>query len=128
VVSCSPDAHPQLGRDRSATFSHPLTAVKARSIALDADYPTDRAWTKATDKAADVEDEAVDALFETTPTTIAGVASLLDVLGRGPYQDEEGTDDYDFSVIGWRYNGGGQTGDRLLLELADTLRKLCAVA
>ena len=34
VVSCSPDAHPQLGRDRSATFSHPLMGWSGRAPAL----------------------------------------------------------------------------------------------
>ncbi len=90
-------------------------AVKARSIALDVKYQTNRAFKIATDK-ADVEDDAVDTLFETTPTTVAGVATLLDVLGRDPDKEDE------LSVMGWRYNGGGRAEDELLLELAETLR------
>jgi hypothetical protein len=55
----------------------------------------------AFDEAFDGEWEAHDALFETTPTTVAGVAALLELLGTDPYHDPNSGRKKGESVLEW---------------------------
>jgi hypothetical protein len=71
--------------------------------------------------------DAFGRLFETTPTSIAGVAALLELLGT----DEEGSG----SPLAWAHNSGAGidspealAADELMLRLAETLRSLIAAA
>jgi hypothetical protein len=103
-------------------------AVKARNAVLGAEadegaYPTYKAWKRASDMAMDNEDAAVDGLFDTEPTTILGVAALLETLGR---ELDEGEDSDGSSIMDWEYGSGGirQRADDFLVELAETLRSL----
>jgi hypothetical protein len=52
-------------------------------------------------EAFDGEWEAHDALFETTPTTVAGVAALLELLGTDPYRDPNSGRKRGESVLEW---------------------------
>jgi hypothetical protein len=56
-------------------------------------------------EAFDGEWEAHDALFETTPTTVAGVAALLEVLGTDPYHDPNSGRKRGESVLEWADRG-----------------------
>jgi hypothetical protein len=84
----------------------------ALSIVLDneEEYESDRAWDQAQGQAFDAEQEAIDAILESTPTTIAGVVAVLEILGVNLYADE---DDYTAAAA-----------NELMLRLAETLRSL----
>jgi hypothetical protein len=103
-------------------------AVKARNTVLgtEADedaWPTYKSWKKASDKADNDEYAAVDELFETEPTTILGVAALLETLGRERDEEDDGDDS---SIMDWEYGSGGlrRRADDFLVELAEVLRRL----
>jgi hypothetical protein len=92
-------------------------AVRAREAALERDDDKDR-------KGFDGEWEAFYEMLDTTPTTIAGVVAMLEVLGTSPYADADEEGD-NISVAGWAYNDAGGDEcpvDQLLLAMAATLR------
>jgi hypothetical protein len=99
-------------------------AVRARGVVLAAEYDSDEDRD-----ACDAEWEAFDGLFETTPTTIAGIAALLELLGTDPYSEAEfGPGE---SVLGWAYNNGPgspleRAANRLMSTLAAALRTMPA--
>jgi hypothetical protein len=105
-------------------------ALRERSEVLDAEddeevFPTYEEWDEAQDDARDAEFEAHGALFDTTPTTIAGVAALLELLATDPYRDECG--DPGPTVLGWAYNDGDESSiakaaNQQLFTLAAALR------
>jgi hypothetical protein len=108
------------------------SAVRARSAALDAEYDSDEDHDEATGEALDAEWEAFSGLFETTPTSIAGIAALLELFGTDPYDSEAEFGPGD-SVLGWAYNNGpGSPSERaanqLMSTLAGTLRTMAVQA
>jgi hypothetical protein len=58
-------------------------------------------------------------MMDTTPTTIAGIVAVLEVLGADPYN--EGS----CSSAAWAYNGSEDECpvDQLMLEMAAVLRQ-----
>jgi hypothetical protein len=98
-------------------------AVHARAAVLNAEsdyekYKTEREWEEAQRDVLHAEYVAFDEILDTTPTTIAGIVAVLEVLGTDPYN--EGS----MSAAAWAYNGCGNECpvDRLMLELAALLR------
>jgi hypothetical protein len=73
------------------------------------------------DEAFNGEWEALDALFETTPTTVAGVAALLLVLGTDPYHDPNSGRKKGESVLEWA-QGDRERVNQLMSTLASALR------
>jgi hypothetical protein len=72
---------------------------------LPKDHPFWREKDEIFQEAFDGEWEAHDALFETTPTTVAGVAALLEVLGTDPYHDPNSGRKRGESVLEWADRG-----------------------
>jgi hypothetical protein len=72
-------------------------------------------------EAFDGEWEAHDALFETTPTTVAGVAALLEVLGTDPYHDPNSDRKMGESVLEWA-QGDRERVNQFMSTLAGALR------
>jgi hypothetical protein len=121
-----------LGTARAAEVDPMLAAVEqykatvqARATVLDAEqdyetYKTEREWEKAQKEAFGAGWDAFYEMLDTTPTTIAGIALVLEVLGTDPYN--EGS----MSSAAWAYNnsGGGDECpvDRLMLAMAAALR------
>jgi hypothetical protein len=104
--------------------------VRARAEVLDAEqdqekYKTGPEWDKASTAAFLAEYDALDDLLNATPTTIAGVAALLDIFGSDPYAKEAcGPGD---SVLGMAFNGTDDSprviaANELMLEMAAVLR------
>jgi hypothetical protein len=62
--------------------------------------------------------------LEATPTTIAGIATVLEVMGSDAYYDE--TPEPGATFLGWAYNGDfrAEEANNLMLRLAETLRRL----
>jgi hypothetical protein len=75
----------------------------------------------AFNEAFDGEWEAHDALFETSPTTVAGVAALLEVLGTDPYHDPNSGRQKGESVLEWA-QGDRERVNQLMSTLAAALR------
>jgi hypothetical protein len=76
-----------------AAIAEYKAAVQARSIVLDnvdneEAYPSERAWDQAQGLASDREQDAINAILESEPTTIAGIAAVLKILATDPYEDE----------------------------------------
>ncbi len=88
---------------------------------LPKDHPYWRAKEEIFQSAFDGEWEAHDALFETTPTTVAGVAALLKVLGTDPYHDPNSGLKKGESVLEWA-QGDRERVNQFLLSLAGALR------
>jgi hypothetical protein len=66
--------------------------VQARATVLDAEqdyetYKTEREWEKAQKEAFGAEWHAFHKMLDTTPTTIAGIVAVLEVLGTDPYDE-----------------------------------------
>jgi hypothetical protein len=60
-------------------------------------------------------------MLDITPTTIAGIAAVLEVLGTDPYNEG------DYSSAAWAYNNSSGDDDkcpvdRLMLAMAEMLR------
>jgi hypothetical protein len=73
-------------------------------------------------EAFDAEWEAHDALFETPPTTIAGVAALLEVLGTDPYHNPDSGFEKGESVLEWAQGRDRESVNRFMSTLAAALR------
>jgi hypothetical protein len=95
-------------------------AVHARDVALNAPYVPGHEHEQDTFIAGRAEWDAFYAMFEITPTTIAGIAALLEVLGTYPYGQNS------YSVLAWAYNNANKTcpADQLILRMAAMLRSL----
>jgi hypothetical protein len=99
-------------------------ALHARDIAMNAPYIDGVEHEEDTGEACQAEWDAFDALLETTPTTIAGVAAVLDILSQDPY--DEGS----YSSLAWAYNNGDPecpravATNRLIANMAATLRTM----
>jgi hypothetical protein len=96
-------------------------AVRARQVVIYAKYETNREFDDASTEAFDAEFDALDDLLDTTPTTIAGIVALLEVLGTDPYGDGRE------SVLGWAFNGPEDchsviAANQLMLKIAAVLR------
>jgi hypothetical protein len=77
-----------------AAIAEYKAAVQARSIVLDnvdneEAYPSERAWDQAQGQASDREQDAINAILESEPTTIAGIAAVLEILGTDLYTDDD---------------------------------------
>jgi hypothetical protein len=139
------------GTHHDATAADPIfaaieeykTAVVARNVALAAtrdydnpalaglpeDAPACIAAERVHDEAFDREWEAFGALFTTTPTTIAGIAALLDELVVDPYSKEAAEFGVDAGelVIEWALGDEDNREDAINLMttlLASVLRTL----
>jgi hypothetical protein len=73
-------------------------------------------------EAFDAEWEAHDALFETPPTTIAGVAALLEVLGTDPYHNPDSGFEKGESVLEWAQGRDRERVNQFMSTLATALR------
>jgi hypothetical protein len=90
-------------------------AMEVRPLAIERDDDKDR-------KGFDAEWDAFYEMLDTTPTTVAGIIAMLEVLGSDPYREDS------CSAASWAYNDhGGENErpvDRLMLAMATTLRTL----
>jgi hypothetical protein len=114
-------------------------AVCARGIALEATWdgyvgpeleahltenrhhPYWEAAEEAHDEAFAREWDTFDALFVTVPTTIGGVAALLERLGTSPYTQDDPSDE---SVFEWAIGNQRENANQLLRTLATALRNM----
>jgi hypothetical protein len=91
---------------------------------LDHDHPFWVEKDDAFDEARADEDDTHAAMLAATPTTLAGVAAVLDVFGRDPYDEDS------YSVLAWAYNNGDEecpvavAMNELMGRLATTLRTM----
>jgi hypothetical protein len=99
-------------------------ALHARDVAMNLPFIDGVEHEEDTGEACHAEWEAFDALLETAPTTIAGVAAVLDILSQDPY--DEGS----YSSLAWAYNNGDPECPRavatnhLMANMAATLRTM----
>jgi hypothetical protein len=114
-------------------------AVCARRIALEATWDgyagpeleahltenKHQAYWEAAEEAHDEafarEWDTFDALFVTLPTTVGGVAALLDKLGTSPYAPDDPSDE---SVFEWAIGNQRENANHLLRTLATALRNM----
>jgi hypothetical protein len=91
-----------------------------------ADLPKDHPYWQAKEEifqnAFNGEWEALDALFETTATTVAGAAALLDTLGTDPYHNPNSGLEKGESVLEWAQGCDRQSVNRFMSTLAAALR------
>jgi ABC-type glycerol-3-phosphate transport system substrate-binding protein len=95
-----------------------IAILDAEEEILDAEEDLKGEWEKADTKSFKAEWNAFHEMLDTTPTSIAGIVAVLDVLGNDPY------DVGNRSAASWAY-GGSEVKcplDRLMLEMAEMLR------
>jgi hypothetical protein len=112
---------------RSATLNATWDGGGEALADLPRDAPECIAADAAHDEALDREWDTLDALLTTTPTTIAGVAALLDQLAIYPYQEEEGPDSDWGIVIEWALECRGDRRNKVIdcmTSLASALRAM----
>jgi hypothetical protein len=114
--------------ERSAALSATWDGDNPALAGLPKDAPACIAAEHAHDEAFKREWDAFDALFTTTPTTVAGVAALLEQLVVDPYWEEAarlGLAEGEF-VIEWALGGedGNEQVFNLMTTLASVLRAL----
>jgi hypothetical protein len=115
-------------------------AVQARSIVLDDEdneeaYPNERAWARADRQAHDDEWGTHAAILDSEPTTIAGIAAVLEILGTNLYAGSDirlgvrhAGDEPGDTTLGLAYGSVGgyraAAANALMLRLAATMRSI----